>query len=104
MESARAVWGGKGGGRGALPPKGVAAGADLDREVVADEERVLDLTGFGHHPAIVHGNLLRVPSACVGVVVVVELLRRRRWRRCDSAHTGPAIEARPRVSWTLHPQ
>ena len=81
-----------------------AAEADLDSQEVADEERVLDLASFGHHPAIVHRHLLRVPSVCVGIVVVVSLLRRSRRRWCSSARTGPAIEARPRVSWALHPR
>ncbi len=54
---------------------------DLDCQKIADEERVLDLAGFGHHPAIVHWRMLRVPSVGIGIVVVVKLLRRsrRRW-------------------------
>jgi hypothetical protein len=54
---------------------GVAAGGNLDRHEIADEERVLDLAGFGHHPVIVQWQLLMIPSVVVGVVVVVELLR-----------------------------
>ncbi len=100
--SARAGWRSNGGSYEAWARR--QRKRNLDSQEVADEERVLHLAGFGHHPAIVHGHLLRVPSVVVGIVVVVRLLRWSRRRRCRSASAGPTIEARPRVSRPLHPQ